>query len=340
MTLPDLHLTDWRATKDTLHLYSQIVGKIRLATTTPRNHWWNVPLYVDVRGLTTRRLHHRQTTFEITIDFVDHALILRTADGRTKSFELRGGLPVADFDTRLHTMLADLDIDVEIKEEPFGVPMTTPFPQDIEHASWDREAIERFGRILDWSDSVFEEFSGWFNGKTSPVHLFWHSLDLARHPVLGPTRRTTGRRSRDARGLLARAHLVRILGRRRHHRRRRLLLLHRPGARGTSRPATVRGRLDRVRLRLAGGAPLRGSAQRELPQNNTACVLPKRLRGWRSPLRLGYHQLRVDLVPHPEPAPAASRKRCRRLRPDQRATLRSELSRAQPSPANPKVRRT
>jgi uncharacterized protein DUF5996 len=179
MTLPDLHLTDWRATKDTLHLYSQIVGKIRLATTTPRNHWWNVPLYVDVRGLTTRRLHHRQTTFEITIDFVDHALILRTADGRTKSFELRGGLPVADFDTRLHTMLADLDIDVEIKEEPFGVPMTTPFPQDIEHASWDREAIERFGRILDWSDSVFEEFSGWFNGKTSPVHLFWHSLDLA-----------------------------------------------------------------------------------------------------------------------------------------------------------------
>ena len=76
-------------------------------------------------------------------------------------------------------MLAELGIDVEIKEQPFGVPMTTPFPQDVEHASWDREAIERFGRILDWSDSVFEEFSGWFNGKTSPVHLFWHSLDLA-----------------------------------------------------------------------------------------------------------------------------------------------------------------
>jgi Family of unknown function (DUF5996) len=70
-------------------------------------------------------------------------------------------------------------IDVEIKEEPFGVPMTTPFAQDAEHASWDREAIERLGRILDWSDAVFEEFSGWFNGKTSPVHLFWHSFDLA-----------------------------------------------------------------------------------------------------------------------------------------------------------------
>ncbi len=179
MTLPELHLADWRATKDTLHLYGQIVGKVRLATTTPRNHWWNVPLYVDVRGLTTRRLHHRDTTFEITIDFVDHALIVRMADGRTRSFELGGGLPVADFDAGLHQVLGELGIDVEIKEEPFGVPMTTPFAQDVTHASWDREAITRFGLILDWSDSVFEEFSGWFNGKTSPVHLFWHSLDLA-----------------------------------------------------------------------------------------------------------------------------------------------------------------
>jgi hypothetical protein len=88
-------------------------------------------------------------------------------------------VPVADFDGRVHGLLSELGIDVEIKEEPFGVPMTTPFPKDVEHASWDRDAIERFGRILDWSDSVFEEFSGWFSGKTSPVHLFWHGLDLA-----------------------------------------------------------------------------------------------------------------------------------------------------------------
>jgi hypothetical protein len=179
MTLPELHLADWRETRDTLHLYSQIVGKVRLATTAPRNHWWNVALYVDVRGLTTRRLHRRDTTFEITIDFVDHALVVRTADGRTRSFEVGSGVPVAEFDARLHGVLGELDIDVEIKEEPFGVPMTTPFPQDVDHASWDREAIARFARILDWSDAVFEEFSGWFNGKTSPVHLFWHSLDLA-----------------------------------------------------------------------------------------------------------------------------------------------------------------
>ncbi|HEY3262950.1 MAG TPA: DUF5996 family protein, partial [Pseudonocardiaceae bacterium] len=138
MTLPELHLADWRATKDTLHLYCQIVGKIRLATTPPRNHWWNVPLYVDVRGLTTRRLHHRRTTFEITIDFVDHALVVRTADGRTRSFGLGDGLPVADFDARIHQVLGDLGVDVDIREKPFGLPMTTPFPQDAAHGSWDR----------------------------------------------------------------------------------------------------------------------------------------------------------------------------------------------------------
>jgi Family of unknown function (DUF5996) len=179
VSLPELHLSDWRATKDTLHLYSQILGKIRLATTSPRNHWWNASLYVDVRGLSTRRLHRRGTTFEIALDFIDHTLVVRAADGRTASFELSGGVPVADFDARLHVLLADLGVDVEIKEEPYGVPMTTPFPQDFEHASWDREAVERYGRVLDWSDSVLEQFSGWFNGKTSPVHVFWHGFDLA-----------------------------------------------------------------------------------------------------------------------------------------------------------------
>jgi hypothetical protein len=86
---------------------------------------------------------------------------------------------VAEFDRRLHAVLAGLGIDVEIRELPFGVPMTTPFPADHEHAAWDREYVERFGETLDWSDRVLEEFSGWFNGKTSPVHLFWHGLDLA-----------------------------------------------------------------------------------------------------------------------------------------------------------------
>src|SRR5262245_45507889 len=175
VTLPELHLADWRPTKDTLHLYAQIVGKIRLATTAPRNHWWNVPLYVDVRGLTTRRLHHQGTTFEISFDFIDHALVVQTSNGRVRSFGLADGVPVSEFDAHLHETLAELGVDVEIREQPFGVPMTTPFPLDLEHDSWDRTAIERFARILDWSDSVLEEFGGWFSGKTSPVHLFWHS---------------------------------------------------------------------------------------------------------------------------------------------------------------------
>ena len=144
MTLPELHLADWRATKDTLHLYSQIVGKIRLATTAPRNHWWNVPLYVDVRGLTTRRLHHaaRRSTSRSTSSITPWWSGPPTvAAGRSSS--------TADSlwrtSTRLHALLGELDIDVEIRELPFGVPMTTPFPQDHEHASWDRDAVERFG---------------------------------------------------------------------------------------------------------------------------------------------------------------------------------------------------
>ena len=177
--LRELHLTDWRPTKDTLHLYCQVIGKIRLATTAPRNHWWNVPLYVDVRGLTTRRLHQGDTTFDISLDFVDHAVVIRTAAGRVEGYALREGLDVAEFDRRLHAVLADLGIDVAITELPFGVPMTTPFPTDHEHAAWDREYVERFREALDWTDRVLEEFSGWFKGKTSPVHLFWHGLDLA-----------------------------------------------------------------------------------------------------------------------------------------------------------------
>src|SRR5258708_14288172 len=124
--LPELHLADWRATKDTLLLYGQIVGKIRVGTTAPRNHWWNAPLYVDVRGLTTRRLHHGGTTFEITLDFVDHAVVVRTADGRTRSFELDGGLPVPAFAARLHPPPRRLAIPLPTKEEPSGLPLKTP----------------------------------------------------------------------------------------------------------------------------------------------------------------------------------------------------------------------
>ncbi len=168
------------ATKETLHLWVQIVGKIRMASTPPRNHWWHVPLYVDVRGLTTRRMRSSSgVAFQIDFDFVDHRLVVRTSGGSVESFALVDRLSVAAFDEALHAILRGLGIDVAIRETPYGVPMTTPFPVDDEHATYDRDAVERFWRILDWTDSVFEEFAGWFCGKTSPVHLFWHSLDLA-----------------------------------------------------------------------------------------------------------------------------------------------------------------
>ncbi|HET8893044.1 MAG TPA: DUF5996 family protein [Gaiellaceae bacterium] len=179
MSLPELRIDDWRPTKDTLHLYAQIVGKVRLATTPPRNHWWHVPLYVDVRGLTTGPLRRGDTTFEITLDFVDHELVVRTSDGKNRAFPLVDGLSVAEFDAQLHSALVELGVDVAIQEQPFGVPMKTPFPEDTERASWDRDAVERFHRALDWSSSVFEEFSGWFVGKQSSVQLFWHSFDLS-----------------------------------------------------------------------------------------------------------------------------------------------------------------
>jgi Family of unknown function (DUF5996) len=179
-SLPKLALEDWEDTKNTLHLWLQIVGKVRLASTAPRNHWWHAPLYVDVRGLTTRRMHAASgTAFEITFDFIDHRLVVATNGGHVDAFELVDGLSVAEFDKNLHTALRRLGIAVTITEIPYRLPIETPFPDDGEHAAYDRDAVERFWRILDWSDGVLEEFAGWYCGKTSPVHLFWHGLDLA-----------------------------------------------------------------------------------------------------------------------------------------------------------------
>jgi Family of unknown function (DUF5996) len=180
LELPALPLEEWEETKDTLHLWLQIVGKVRLASAAPRNHWWHAPLYVDVRGLTTRRMHSPNgVTFQIDFDFLDHRLVITTADDRRESFDLADSLSVATFDDQLHAALSRLGIDVAILESPFGIAITTPFREDREHSSYDADAVERFWRILDWSDTVFEEFAGWYYGKTSPVHLFWHSLDLA-----------------------------------------------------------------------------------------------------------------------------------------------------------------
>jgi hypothetical protein len=321
MMLPELHLADWRPTKETLHLYAQIVGKIRLATTAPRNHWWNAPLYVDVRGLTTRRLHHHGTTFEIKLDFLDHALLVQTADGRSRAFGLGDGLTVADFDARLHAMLAELGIDVEIREQPFGVPMTTPFPQDTEHASWDQEAIDRFGRILDWSDSVYEEFSGWFNGKTSPVHLFWHGLDLAVTRFSGRPGATL-----DADPVTQEAYSHEVIsfgfwagddtvGDATYY------------SYTSPEPERLRDQPLSVGNWIQYGAgslavlPYETVRSAQDPRTTLLAFCQSRLRGRRSPCRLGHQQLRIQMVSDPRAADPAPRHRCRRVRPSQREHL-------------------
>ena len=178
--LPDIALESWEPTRQTLHLWCQIVGKVKLATTSPRNHWWNIPLFVDVRGLTTHRLTSDGTNFRVDFDFLDHRLRVLDDRGDERSFALRDGISVAEFDRRLHGCLGKLGLDVEIKEEPFRAPFSDiAFADDTTNASYDPAAVQRYWRALEWVDRTFEEFSGWFCGKQSPVQMFWHSFDLA-----------------------------------------------------------------------------------------------------------------------------------------------------------------
>jgi hypothetical protein len=177
--LPELPYEAWRPTKDTLHLYAQEVGKLKLTYAPPLNHWWHVTFAVDVRGLTTGRLHSGDVSFDVAFDFLDHKVVIRTDRGAVAAFPLHDGLSVAAFNGRLFSTLASVGLDLEITPSPFGVPMTTPFAEDVEHASYDADAVGRYREALSWIDWVFREFAGWYCGKASPVQVFWHSLDLA-----------------------------------------------------------------------------------------------------------------------------------------------------------------
>ena len=181
-TLPELPLDAWKPTKMTLHLYAQIVGKIRLALNPQKNHWWHVPLYVSPRGLTTRTMPAGSRRIEIEFDLVDHNLLLRSSSGQSKAVSLYHGLSVAQFYRATMSSLAQLGVDVSIIAHPYDpgrVGSDLAFARDEVHASYQVEYIERFRQILGWIDTVFEEFSVRFAGKSSPVHLFWHSFDLA-----------------------------------------------------------------------------------------------------------------------------------------------------------------
>ena len=178
-TFPEMPLDAWRPTKNTLHLFLQIVGKIRLKTHPPVNHWWHVPFYVSPRGLTTRAIPYEGGSFEIEFDFHDHELKIRMSDGRIEDFALYDGLSVADFYASVFANLTKLAINPDIKAEPYEAPSTTPFAEDHENHSYDKEYVEGFHQILVTVDNILQEFRGRFCGKSTPVHLFWHSFDLA-----------------------------------------------------------------------------------------------------------------------------------------------------------------
>src|ERR1700692_143651 len=175
---PELPYAAWKDACETLHLWTQIVGKIRLVQTPWLNHSWHVTLYVTARGLTTSSIPDGTRSFQIDFDFIDHALRISTSDGTARQFAL-AGKSVAGFYTAIMTDLAELGIDIAINETPNELPDPIPFSQDSRHTSYDPDAVRRFFQILRNAERVFEQFRTGFLGKASPVHFFWGSFDLA-----------------------------------------------------------------------------------------------------------------------------------------------------------------
>jgi hypothetical protein len=184
---PSIPVADWQATRDTLHLYTQVVGKIRLANEPTTNHWWNSTLYVTARGLTTSLMPHPTgEAFQIDFDLLHHRLDIETVSGAVRSLDL-DGRPVADFYDAVMSTLDDLGVTTTIWPMPVEIDDAIPFPDDRVHARYDPEAVHRFWLALVEMTRVFKQFRTTFVGKSSPVHLFWGALDLAHTRFSGRT---------------------------------------------------------------------------------------------------------------------------------------------------------
>jgi hypothetical protein len=175
---PELPLAHWQDTYATLHMWTQIVGKVRLGLCPHINHWWEVPLYVNSVGLTTSAIPWSRGVFEVQFDFLRHVLSIQTSEGHSRTIAL---VPksVADFYREFLAQLRDLGIDIEIWRMPVEIPNPIPFDEDTQHASYDAAAVTRFWQALVTVEKVFQEFRAGFVGKVSPVHFFWGSFDLA-----------------------------------------------------------------------------------------------------------------------------------------------------------------
>src|SRR5215204_5376592 len=176
--LPPLALDEWEDTKETLHRYCQIAGKVRMELSPFRNHWWHVTFYVTTRGLSTGPIPYGDMTFDISFDLLENKLAVTTSDKGEFSFAL-DDLPVAQFYLRLFDGLRSLGIDAAINTKPFGLDDEYTLDENTLHCVCDREYVRRYHRVLLWADGVFKEFAGRFAGKTSPVQLYWHGFDLA-----------------------------------------------------------------------------------------------------------------------------------------------------------------
>jgi Family of unknown function (DUF5996) len=180
--LPALPLASWKDSLATLHMWTQVVGKVRLKLCPLVNHFWNVAFYVTARGMTTSAMPYQrgtiQGTVEVRFDFIAHQLLLETNEGRLITIALKP-MSVADFYKKFMAALADLGVIVKIWTMPCEIPDPIPFEKDEIHAAYDPEAVHKFWRILVWIDQVLKEFRTGFLGKTSPVHFFWGSFDLA-----------------------------------------------------------------------------------------------------------------------------------------------------------------
>ena len=175
---PALPFAEWKDAAITLHMWTQVVGKIRLTLSPWTNHSWHVTLYVTARGLTTSLIPHSLATFEIRFDFIDHQLRILKSDGARRTIELKPQ-SVATFYEVVMKALRDLELPVTIHTTPNEIENPIPFERDEQHRSYDREYANRFWRVLVQSDRVFKEFRSRFCGKCSPVHFFWGSFDLA-----------------------------------------------------------------------------------------------------------------------------------------------------------------
>jgi Family of unknown function (DUF5996) len=175
---PGLPYGEWRETLATLHMWTQVVGKVRLAQSPYVNHWWQVPLYVTPSGLTTSPVPYGPRTFQIDFDLVDHRLVIETNDGDARSLEL-AARTVADFHAEFMSGMRALGLDVKIWTTPVEVADPIPFERDETHKSYDPEYAGRFRRALVQADRVLKSFRSGFTGKCSPVHFFWGSFDLA-----------------------------------------------------------------------------------------------------------------------------------------------------------------